>query len=315
MTDSMQPPAEPEGGEPSDVPVSSIPPPVNPAVSEAVEHSDNVVSATRSSGNFMAVEPRGAELQGEVVAVEPRGAELQGEALAVEPRGAELQGEPLAVEPRGAELQGEPLAVEPRGPERVEAHPKPSGIYTPAPATGSLQQGDILTGVTEWIFAEISEDGAPIFDRQPHPFVVVLSQSCDLEWDHAARTKGEKTSDKCLATILLAPAFAAELVRGRKGDGLINSEKWNRIKKNNEERFHFFECVPTHEDTDSLGLPELVVDFKQYFSVAAPDLYRQIAGSAKRRARLLNPYLEHLATRFFNFQARVATPRPHFSAT
>lgn len=188
-----------------------------------------------------------------------------------------------------------------------------TGIYQPAPNNSALQQGDILTGVIQWLVIELDSDGVPTVDKQPHPYVVVLSQSCDLEWDKQERNKGNTSSDKCLPSILLAPAFPAATIRTRKGDGQINSEKWARIRHNNEERFHFFELIPPGEDADGVGLPELVVDFKKYFSVSVPDLYSQLESSARHRVRLISPYLEHIATRFFYFQARVATPRPHFS--
>jgi hypothetical protein len=38
---------------------------------------------------------------------------------------------------------------------------------------------------------------------------------------------------------------------------------------------------------------------------------RSFSLNAKRRVKLESPYLEHLATRFFSYQARVAVPVPH----
>jgi hypothetical protein len=105
-------------------------------------------------------------------------------------------------------------------------------------------------------------------------------------------------------------------VRRRKGDGLINSEKWKRVRQNNEERFHFLQFAPAYEEALEQGLPELIIDFKRYFSLPTSEIYANFLSKvkkAKRRSRLLTPYLEQLATRFYYFQARIATPRPHFS--
>jgi hypothetical protein len=137
--------------------------------------------------------------------------------------------------------------------------------------------------------------------------VIVVSQSCDLEWDFDARQSNDREPDKILPSVMLCEALTAHEVKSRKnlkGDVINNSKLWDPLKKNKDERFHFFEEVPSFEDTLGEGLPELVVDFKRYFSMPTSELYW----------KLKPPYLEHFATRFFQFQSRVATPRQHLSS-
>ena len=189
----------------------------------------------------------------------------------------------------------------------------PSDIYQPSPTSVALQQGEIISGLYQWVPKQLVED-MPAFKRQPFPYTIALSQSCDLEWDHDARKRGVIASDKLIPTIHFALAYTALEIRNRKGDGAISSDKWSRLRRNDVDRFHFFELVRECDDAAKEGLPELTVDFKRYFSLTTPDVYWQLERNAARRTRLRSPYLEHFAMRFFHFQSRVAIPHPHFSA-
>jgi hypothetical protein len=190
-----------------------------------------------------------------------------------------------------------------------------TGIYEAAPGEGPLQQGEILSAVIQQFLdlEELRQGGLQVNDTN-HPFVIVASQCCDLQWDYEARRGGEP--DKLLPHVMLCEALTAEEVKGRKsakGEVINNSTLWGPIKKNKDERFHFFEAVPGNEDADGQGLPELVVDFKRCFSMPTAELYWKLTQQARRRTRLKVPYLEHFATRLFQYQARVATPRQHLS--
>jgi hypothetical protein len=192
-----------------------------------------------------------------------------------------------------------------------------TGIYEPSPRESvALRQGEILSGlVQQFLNLEELRKGELVVDDIRHPFVIVVSQSCDLEWDFEAR-RASSEPDKMLPHVFLCEALTAQEVRSRRssrGDVINNSRIWTPLKRNKDERFHFLEAVPPLEDAASEGLPELVVDFKRYFSLPTPELYWRLAEQAKRRTRLKNPYLEHFSTRFFQYQARVATPRQHFS--
>lgn len=195
---------------------------------------------------------------------------------------------------------------------------QPTGIYEKCPLDGPvvLQQGEILSGfVQQFLNTNGLADGELQVDEMLHPFVIVMSQSCDREWDAHARLPGGEP-DKVLPHVLVCEALTAEEVRARrnvKGETINNSKLWPRIRTNKDERFHFFQRVPSYEDAVGAGVGELVVDFKRYFSVPTPELYWKLTQKTKRRARLRTPYLEHFATRFFQYQARIATPRQHLS--
>ena len=136
----------------------------------------------------------------------------------------------------------------------------------------------------------------------------MLSQDCDLESDYRAR-QSKPSDHKQIPNVLFCEVIEAEDLRGREG---INSEIWRRLKKNTDERYAFLENVSAHHDACGEGTPDLGVDFKRYFAIPTSEVYSQIMrGLAKKRARLLPPYVEHLCTRFFGFQARVALPREH----
>ncbi|GAG13585.1 unnamed protein product, partial [marine sediment metagenome] len=156
----------------------------------------------------------------------------------------------------------------------------------------------------ELIEGNIEIDGIEI------PFFVVLTQSCDLDRDFKDRNKCRtEKRDKYIQSILVCPAYIADLVRHGKhleGDDLImenyNHHKWPIIKKNNNARYHFL------EKNDELGLPNLVIDFKQYYTIATHILYKlykiHYVGSLKPLFR------EDLSQRFASYLSRIGLPMP-----
>lgn len=85
-----------------------------------------------------------------------------------------------------------------------------------------------------------------------------------------------------------------------------------RIYQNKDERYQYLRAIEPAQDVLKEGLQSMILDFKRYFTLATDDLYYQLETTAKRRAVLNSPYLEHLTTRFFNFQARVALSEDHY---
>lgn len=184
-------------------------------------------------------------------------------------------------------------------------------IYTSSPADGGLRQGEIVTGIVQPVVDSrtIASDEGPLVDTKAHPYALIVSQDCDLDWDFKAR-KGEASADKIIPNILFCEVTTAAGLRGRSG---INSDIWKRIKDNKDERYHFLQRVEPDEDILGEGLPELGVDFKRFFTVPTEDVYYQLEATLRRRCRLLSPYLEHFSTRFCYYQFRVALPADHFS--
>jgi hypothetical protein len=92
-------------------------------------------------------------------------------------------------------------------------------------------QGDILRDV-EYIERLSEERGILEVSKIVFPYVMVLTQDCDLQGDHVFRTEGRPTQDKLLISALVAPLYNAKHVFG--GEHLseldISSEPINENK-------------------------------------------------------------------------------------
>lgn len=145
-----------------------------------------------------------------------------------------------------------------------------------------------------------------------HPYAIVVSQDCDLEWDwHERQREGNSNAAKLMSSVLFCEVQTAEDVRGMPG---INSSTWNFIRTNRDIRYQFLQKIAPEHDSMTNGLPELVVDFKRYFAIPVDELYARLEiGELQRRSCFHPPYLQHLATRFYYYQYRVALPEPHSS--
>ncbi len=181
------------------------------------------------------------------------------------------------------------------------------------PASYCLRQGEILSNVVQSQLSLASVGGPPEVDFKHHPFAVLLTQDCDLEQDFDAKQKG-KMNDKRLPGLLFCEMATAEETKVRVAEN--NLKQWERlsIRINKNERYHFFQKVDPSCDARQIGLDELVVDFKRYFTLPTEEVYRRIeCGEAHRRCVLVSPYLEHLSSRFAYYLSRVALPLDHVS--
>ena len=148
--------------------------------------------------------------------------------------------------------------------------------------------------------------------RIVHPYAVVVSQDCDLEWDWHAREAGETgNAAKLMSSVLFCEIQPAIDIRQTPD---INNAAWNFIKTNRDIRYQFLQKVESEFDLLNTGLPEMVVDFKRYFTIPIDEAYTRLSISEMQRRCYFNPpYLQELATRFYYYQYRVALPEPHFS--
>lgn len=190
--------------------------------------------------------------------------------------------------------------------------------YKPSLGEGAIRQGEILTNLAQLeIDLSTIDQETPAFNQIIHPYVIVVSQDCDLDWDYKFRTVSQDKPNKELPYILFCMMTDARQLRERDKtlkDKEINSDEWNRIKNNKSERYHFFEKVPLEGDLQGQGLPELGVDFKRYFTIPSPEVYHKISlGQVKRRCCLVSPYLEHFSSRFVTFLSRIALPEDYES--
>jgi hypothetical protein len=181
-------------------------------------------------------------------------------------------------------------------------------IYQASDKISSLRQGEIVTGVIQYnpVIDEIPGELHDLaFTPIKHPYTIVITQDCDLDWDYKARRTNNNPA-KLLNSIILCEIDTAESIRSIDG---MNRKEWELVVAHRHERFYFFEKIPPESEVEQEGLPELTADFKKVFGIDAATLYRQIElGMVKRRAVLASPYVEHFARRYHSFHGRVALP-------
>jgi hypothetical protein len=185
-------------------------------------------------------------------------------------------------------------------------------IYQPSDNSSALRQGEILTDVVQYISVidemqrELQQLSELSFTPIKHPYSIIVTQDCDLDWDYKARKDGNNNPAKLLNSIILCEIDTADAIR--KTDGM-NRKEWDLVESHRHERFYFFENIPPEFELEQKGMPELSADFKKVFGLDAASLYRQIEiGEAKRRSILASPYLEHFSKRYHSFHGRVALP-------
>lgn len=193
-------------------------------------------------------------------------------------------------------------------------------IYRKAENRTAFRYSEILTNVCERRanLESLNTNNVRI-DIRTHPYAIVLSPDCDLDWDFKSRFNEGGTPNaletfygKELPTILLCEVVEARSLRDTRND--LNAKAWAVVKKNKNERYHFFSIIQPEHDLHDEGLPELAIDFKRYFTIPTAELYWQAeSGECKRHTWLSCSYLEHLGHRFGNFISRVALPHDYES--
>lgn len=189
-------------------------------------------------------------------------------------------------------------------------------------------QGDILRDVNIIVEYNDVED-----NEFKMPYIVILSQDCDLNQDFNSYSKYTKYNDevdlininfdtfdkkkvedfrkvydKLLPSILACPAFPAEKLRN--GNHLqnynnfimqhISSKDWKKVEKNEVARYHYLKPFPDFQ------IPKLVVDFKRYYTLPTHYVYSIFEESYVGSLNEL--YRERLSQRFVNYLSRIGLP-------
>lgn len=170
-------------------------------------------------------------------------------------------------------------------------------------------QGDILRDVNVIDDYKIDSSGELVFEELTLPYIVVMTQDCDLEHDFNNRTEvSPEKHDKFLRTVLVCPAYVA--IDLRKGDHLedlklkmekFNSDRWSTIKKQNNTRYHYL------EQEQELQVPELVIDFKHYYAIPRDTLFYMY--NEHYLATINHLFREYLSQRFSNYLSRIGLPK------
>jgi len=178
-----------------------------------------------------------------------------------------------------------------------------------------LFQGEILSELIErrprWRGKLPDGEDDMGFDGVHHPYAVVLTQDCDLEQDARERElppDQRKRPGALLEHVLLVLADAWD----RQRSTLAGSDIAKQARQNKIERYQYLSAVPTDRDALGQGVPALLLDLKRVFTVPLGELLGAIERKETfRRARLITPYAEHLASRYGYFAMRVPLPVDH----
>jgi hypothetical protein len=185
-----------------------------------------------------------------------------------------------------------------------------------------IYQGDIYRDL-QIIIGYTPNNPDEIISELCMPYLVVLSQDCDLDRDHKSFFKYKNLDDvdntdklrsiydKCLPSVLVSPAFPAEQVRIGEhlkdlnkfimdNKGKETKSPWKNILNNETPRYHFIKG-----NTD-LQVPNLVLDFKRYYTIPIEYLYSCI--EKNYLASLNELFRECLSSRFCDYQSRIGLP-------
>jgi len=174
---------------------------------------------------------------------------------------------------------------------------------------GRVSQGDIYSDV-EFIEYVAEKKGIIEISKIVFPFVIVLTQDCDLDQDSKIRYQkvSAQNQDKLILSVLVAPLYNVEQVYI--GEHLVQLKiKMRMIKKKRTEgdylrineipRYHYIEFP------EGVAISPSVIDFKHYFSVNVEHLRRKKSDLVCRVSPL---YREDISHRFASFLSRIGLP-------
>ncbi|NLO19106.1 MAG: hypothetical protein GX121_04400 [Ignavibacteria bacterium] len=172
-----------------------------------------------------------------------------------------------------------------------------------------LHQGDIIKDV-ELVENVIEQDCNITVSKIVFPYIIVLTQDCDLTWDYNNRNSEKNNQDKYLISTIVAPLYnydkflIGEQLLGIKRKMQVYGIKENSvtkiIKQNNNPRYHYLEFPVDIDIVNS------IIDFKHYFSVGTEYLYSIYKDNFTCRVDIL--YRELISQRFANFLSRIGLP-------
>lgn len=173
-----------------------------------------------------------------------------------------------------------------------------------------IRQGDIFSNVP--YFESYNESGGEFeVTIYRFPYVVVLTQDCDLEQNKNTRLSINKENDivendKHLFSLLVAPLYNSEhLISGEhlKEIGISSQRQNTKLKdpiiKNQNARYHYIEF------SNDVVIPNSIIDFKHYFSISLDYMEEHM----ENRICGINPiYRELVSQRFSNYLSRIGLP-------
>jgi hypothetical protein len=173
-----------------------------------------------------------------------------------------------------------------------------------------ISQGDIYQNV-EFIEYAIEQEGIIEISKIVFPYVIVLTQDCDLNQDYTVRWGRNETSnhDKKIISVIVAPLYNSEhLYAGEHLSELkmkmakINKEKTpgKTLRQNQTPRYHYLEFP------FNVPIVASVIDFKHYFTVNVEYLKKH---KKENFICQIGPiYREDVSQRFSSYLSRIGLP-------
>ncbi len=138
------------------------------------------------------------------------------------------------------------------------------------------------------------------------PYIVILSQDCDLEQSY--KNDASTEHNQYLPNVLFIPAFPSEdLKEGKHLQNVYNivqrkkdKDLWKPIRQNLNERYHSLTPYPDYQ------IPDLIIDFKLYQTIPTASLIDVY--ESHYLATINELFRENLSHRFSFFLSRIALP-------
>lgn len=149
------------------------------------------------------------------------------------------------------------------------------------------------------------------------PYVLVLTQDCDLDQDYRSSSSEEDKEDKILESILVCPMFHLNDVLLWTHVKIINDEWktvikkmvtiWGELKrnllKNNLDRYYL---IKSYSDSWKLIISDLVVDFKFFITIPRTEIYSRYKENYV--CSVWELFRENISRRFANYLSRIWLP-------
>jgi hypothetical protein len=162
--------------------------------------------------------------------------------------------------------------------------------YKQIQASNPIRQGDFVNSCPIVVpRPEMFVSNGPIRTNVQKYNVVVMSQSCDLEY-------------KKIDLVLVCPFWPLSEFE-RKSDFFKSTRGKNALRQGNVPGYHLLNKC----DIDGFETEHLIVDFHNVYGVPFHFL-TDFVGRIGSRLRLLPPYREHLSQAFARFSMRVGLP-------
>ena len=113
----------------------------------------------------------------------------------------------------------------------------------------------------------------PLSERASHPWSIVLTPACDLEWDFRSRQHSDQPDSKRVTHLLLCDLEDESSVRG--DSRIKNRGERDKVKSNRDERWYY---LPPCTSENGQPFVEFYIDFKRLFSVPTEFVYAATSG-------------------------------------